>query len=285
MVDTLLEAVSAALGTRATGKSGLSGGDINEAYLVTLADGEHVFVKTHRRPPAGMFGAEARGLDWLRVEGGMKVPKVLAVSDEQPAYLVLEYLPSAAPAPRFDVLVGEGLSVLHHSGAPGYGLDHDNFIGSLPQSNRTRTTWAEFFGQMRLLPQVKRAVDGARGPTSWATRFDELVARLPDIVPEEGPHRLHGDLWGGNLHRDDRGLPVLIDPAVYAGHREVDLAMMQLFGGFSARVFAAYEAATPLAPGAAGRVALYQLYPLLVHVNLFGGGYVGSVERALSEYV
>ncbi len=285
MAEALLRAVSEALGVEASSLAPLTGGDINEAYLVSLKDGERVFVKTHRRAPPGMFGAEARGLDWLRVPGGLKVPEVLAVSDQRPAYLILEYLAPASAVRDFDERLGEGLSAMHHGDVVGFGLDHDNYIGSLPQKNEPCATWAEFFWQRRLQPQVERAVDDGRAPGDWHRRFDKLRVKLPALVPEERPHRLHGDLWGGNLHRDSRGQPALIDPAVYAGHREVDLAMMRLFGGFSPRVFAAYEAATPLAPGADERVALYQLYPLLVHVNLFGGGYVGSVERALSQYV
>ncbi|HEY6729066.1 MAG TPA: fructosamine kinase family protein, partial [Polyangiaceae bacterium] len=119
-----------------------------------------------------------------------------------------------------------------------------------------------------------------------AQKFDKLYAKLPDLCgPPEPPARLHGDLWGGNLHVDEDGAPVLIDPAVYGGHREVDLAMMRLFGGFGADVFSAYREAYPLASGHADRVPLYQLYPLMVHVNLFGPGYRGGVERALSRYI
>jgi fructosamine-3-kinase len=114
--------------------------------------------------------------------------------------------------------------------------------------------------------------------------FERLFAALPDLAgPDEPPARLHGDLWGGNLLVDDAGAPCLIDPAVYGGHREIDLAMMRLFGGFGPRVFAAYDEAWPLAPGHEERVGLYQLYPLMVHVNLFGGGYVGSVESSLDR--
>jgi protein-ribulosamine 3-kinase len=120
-----------------------------------------------------------------------------------------------------------------------------------------------------------------RGPRGWAQRFESLYKALPSFVPEEPPSRLHGDLWGGNLLVGPAGEPCLIDPAVYAGHREVDLAMMQLFGGFGANVFQAYTAAYPLLDGHQQRVPLYQIYPLLVHVNLFGGGYAAQVERAL----
>ncbi|HYP91419.1 MAG TPA: fructosamine kinase family protein, partial [Polyangiaceae bacterium] len=135
-------------------------------------------------------------------------------------------------------------------------------------------------------PQLERAVAAGRATPRLRTGAERLAARLAGLVgPGEPPARLHGDLWSGNLHVDAAGAPCLIDPAVYGGHREVDLAMMRLFGGFGERVFAAYHEAFPLAPGYAERVTLYQLYPLLVHVNLFGGGYVRSVESSLARYV
>jgi protein-ribulosamine 3-kinase len=174
--------------------------------------------------------------------------------------------------------------VLHRAGAPGFGLDHDNFIGRLPQANGPLATWAEFYRQRRLLPQLRRAVDGHLASAAMRRGFDYLLPRLEELVgPPEPPARLHGDLWAGNAIVDERGQPCLIDPAVHGGHRELDLGMMRLFGGFSARVFAAYEEAFPLAPGSEARVPLYQLYFLMVHVNLFGGSYVASVESALGR--
>jgi fructosamine-3-kinase len=208
---------------------------------------------------------------------------VLAVDAE---YLVLEYLDPGRPTGDFDERVGRGLAALHRAGPERFGLDHDNFIGRLPQSNTPCDDWAEFYQSRRLEPQLRMASDRGLADTAMRRDFDRLFARLTERVgPKEPPARLHGDLWGGNLHRDGHGEPVLIDPAVYGGHREVDLAMMRLFGGFSARVFAAYAEAWPLAAGHEERVSLYQLYPLLVHVNLFGGGYVGSVKRALRGHV
>jgi fructosamine-3-kinase len=138
----------------------------------------------------------------------------------------------------------------------------------------------------RLEPQVRLASEEGRVDAGLRRDFERLYARLPGLVgPPEPAARLHGDLWGGNLHRDGDGLPALVDPAVYGGHRELDLAMMRLFGGFSERCFAAYHEAWPLAPGHEARVGLCQLYPLLVHVNLFGGSYTSSVKRTLARYV
>jgi fructosamine-3-kinase len=277
------EAVGEALGSPVEDRSGLGGGDINVAHSVTLTDGRRVFVKTNASADPTMFPAEARGLAWLAEANALRIPEVLAAS---PDFLALELLTPGERVADFDERLGRGLARLHKTGAPSFGLDHDNFIGRLPQSNTPATTWAEFYEGERLLPQLERA--SAAGLASAAMRrgFDALFGCLTERVgPDEPPARLHGDLWGGNLHVDEEGRPCLIDPAVYGGHREMDLAMMRLFGGFSPRVFAAYHEAYPLAPGWEDRVPLYQLYPLMVHVNLFGRGYVGSVEGALRQVV
>jgi len=286
MTPELHEALEQRLGKPLRGAKPLGGGDINDAYQVALGDGTQLFVKTHPNPPPGMFEAEARGLRWLAEANAIRTPRVIAVSDTRPAYLALELMTPAKRRAAFDETLGRSLAALHAYGAPSFGLDHDNFIGRLAQSNAVTDDWASFYWSSRLEPLLLLAND--RGLIDSATRsaFDALQRVLPDRVgAAEPPSRLHGDLWGGNLHVDDQGQPALIDPAVYGGHREIDLAMMRLFGGFGERVFASYAEARPLTPGAAERVALYQLYPLLVHVNLFGGTYVGSVKRAVSDCV
>lgn len=278
--------IEQALGDRVQGAQPVSGGDINEAWEVELSTGRRVFVKLNARAPAGMFEAEAHGLDWLRAGGALRVPRVLAFGDAPHAFIALEHLGRGSPRRGFDDELGRGLALLHRSGAPSFGLERDNFIGSLPQDNRPAPSWPELYRERRLRPHVDRAARAGLLSAALVRRFDGLFAKLEDLVgPTEPAARLHGDLWGGNLHVDDDGAPCLIDPAVYGGHREVDLAMMRLFGGFGARVFAAYAEAWPLAPGHAERVSLYQLYPLLVHVNLFGRSYVGQLEHALERYV
>ena len=285
MTPALRQAVGQLSSANVARAVAVTGGDINEAAEVTLSDGRVVFVKWNARADPAMFPAEARGLRWLAEAGAIRVPRVVAVS-EHPSFIVLEFLRPAERRPAFDEELGRGLAALHLYGASSFGLDHDNFIGRLPQSNATAPSWAEFYREERLERQLRLAVDGGLATTRMTRDFERLFARLGELVgPVEPPARLHGDLWGGNLHADERGAPCLIDPAVYGGHREVDLAMMRLFGGFQARCFAAYEEAYPLAPGHADRVGLYQLYPLMVHVNLFGGSYVASVERTLSAYV
>jgi fructosamine-3-kinase len=282
-------AIETALGSRILRAASVSGGDINAAYRLDLDDGRRVFAKTNDRADPAMFPAEARGLAWLAEARALRTPEVIAVSSGrpgEPSFLVLELIESSSSARGFDEACGRGLAALHRFGAPSFGLDHDNFIGPLPQSNRACARWADFFREARLVPQLELAKRHGRADAALERSFDRLISRLDDLVgPDEPPARLHGDLWGGNLYVGDAGEPCLIDPACYGGHREIELAMMRLFGGFSERVFAAYAEHFPLAPGHADRVELYQLYPLMVHLNLFGAGYLSGVKNALGRYV
>jgi protein-ribulosamine 3-kinase len=288
-VDARLESsLTAALGARVRGARPLAGGDINDAYEVRLGDGREVFVKCNVSAPNDMFVAEARGLGWLAEAKTLRVPGVLAASgaNDLTPFLALELIRPAPRVPDFDDRLGRGLAALHRHGAATFGLDHDNYIGRLPQKNTFAVAWPEFYRVRRLGPQLKAAADAGLAPARVRRDFERLFAQLDDLcgLPEP-PARLHGDLWGGNLITDDRGEPCLIDPAVYGGHREIDLAMMKLFGGFGPRVFDAYKESFPLADGYRERRPLYQLYPLLVHVNLFGGGYLAQVEAALARLI
>ena len=288
-MDARVEAsLAAALGSRVLKARPLAGGDINEAYEAGLADGRAVFVKCNATAPNDMFVAEAHGLEWLAQAKALRVPAVLAASgaDQLTPFLALELVRPAQRARDFDERLGHGLAALHRHGAEAFGLDHDNYIGRLPQKNTFAVNWPEFYRVRRLGAQLKAAVDTGLATTRMRRDFERLFRQLDTLCgPPEPPARLHGDLWGGNLITDELGEPCLIDPAVYGGHREIDLAMMKLFGGFGPRVFAAYKEAFPLADGYRERVALYQLYPLMVHVNLFGGGYLGQVEAALARLV
>jgi protein-ribulosamine 3-kinase len=280
-------ALAETLGEDVRSASRITGGDINDAFEVVLADGRELFVKTNDNAPQGMFSAEARGLGFLAEARALSVPAVVAVVDAEhgPRCLVLELLRSRTRRALFDEALGRGLAALHAARPAGFGLDHDNFIGSLPQSNRPHATWCDFFRAERLEPQLRLAKETGRASSSLLSAFERLFARLPELLgPAEPPARLHGDLWGGNLHVDAAGAPCLIDPAAYGGHREVDLAMMRLFGGFGERVFTAYAEAFPLTHGHAERVGLYQVYPLLVHLNLFGGGYASQLASVLRRY-
>lgn len=274
-------ALAAALGSDLKSAREVVGGDINQAFAIRLVDGRRAFVKTHASPPPTMYAREADGLEWLAEAGALRVPEVLAVSE---TFLALELIEPGPPAADHDATLGRGLAALHRRGAPGFGWRANNFIGSLAQDNGAETDWTSFYARRRLEPQLRLAVQSGHA-SAWMQRaFDELLPRLGELVgPAEPPSRLHGDLWGGNCHTAPTGEPVLIDPAVYGGHREMDLAMMRLFGGFAPAVFDAYQEAWPLADGWRERLPLCQLYPLMVHVNLFGGSYVAPVERALSS--
>ena len=276
------EDIERALGSAFRSHQALAGGDICRAYLVVLDDQRRLFVKTRAEAPENMFSTEARGLDWLAETEALRVPEVVASGAN---FLALEFLESAPKMSGFDEELGRGLARMHRFQPEPPGLHFDNFIGPLPQCNTPCEEWTDFYARRRLQPRVEEAVQSGNAPRDWLRKFGNLYQALPGIIPDEPCSRLHGDLWGGNLLVGPSGEPCFIDPAVYNGHREIDLAMMKLFGGFSPTVFESYNESYTLQPGYRDRVDLYQLYPLLVHVNLFGGGYVSSVERALSRYL
>jgi fructosamine-3-kinase len=265
----------------------VGGGCISETYRVET-DGGRVFVKHHPGAPPGMCAAEADGLRALRAAAGdsLRIPAVVATDESggDAAWLALEWL---EPGPRgrgFGERLGRGLAALHRAEmSGGWGWEAPNYIGSLPQENAPTASWAEFWRDRRLLPQLRMAMDAGRD-TGPRAEWDRLLGRLPGLLADaedDGPSLLHGDLWGGNV-LSASGEPALIDPAVYRGHREADLAMTELFGGFGVDFHAAYHEAWPLLPGyRETRRGIYQLYYLLVHVTLFGGGYTGQALATL----
>lgn len=282
----VLAALAAAAGSDVAGTEPVGGGSINRALRVTLADGRRVFVKHHPDAPAGSYRAEAEGLAWLAAAGALRTPAVVALGEHPgPRFLALEWIERGAGGPAADEAFGRGLAALHRAAPRAFGLEADNSIGGLPQPNGPCEDWPAFYGRRRLAPMARRAVEARLLPVAFLERLERLCARLPDLCgPAEPPARLHGDLWSGNAIVEARGGPAVVDPAVYGGHREMDLAMMRLFGGFAPRAFAAYDEAHPLAPGHGERVELCQLYPVLVHVCLFGGGYARQAEGIVSRY-
>jgi fructosamine-3-kinase len=284
----LRRALEQTLASRVVQARSIRGGDINQAYAALLADGRTLFVKTHACPPPSMFLREAEGLRWLGEARALRVPEVVAAADAAApaAFLALEWIEEGRPCADHDERLGRGLALLHDSRAPGFGLATDNYLATLQQDNASSESWPSFYAERRLRPQLIRAVDSGRASSALKLGVERVISRIEALCgPPEPPARLHGDLWRGNAMTDRNGEPLLIDPAVYGGHREVDLAMMRLFGGFGPACFAAYHEARPLAAGHEQRVALYQLYPLLAHVNLFGGHYVAEVERALRSII
>ena len=233
-----------------------------------------------------MFKSEAQGLILLRGSNALVVPEVIhAGTAGSHQFLLLEYLEGGRRQTNFWVDFGSGLAKLHRMSADAFGLDHDNYIGSLPQSNSPSLSWVEFFIGQRLRIQLQIAVEHNRIGEEFVKKFDTLFDKLPSILPEEPPSLLHGDLWGGNLMISKAGRPGIIDPAVYYGHREVDLAMTKLFGGFDASYIDSYDEAYPLMPGYQERMTIYNLYPLLVHLNLFGGAYKAQVVEVVRRFV
>ncbi len=287
----LRDALGEQLGAPVEAAAPVYGGDINQAARIE-AGGTPYFVKWSDGAPPAMFPAEAYGLRLLRAPGAIRVPEVVAQGDADgdcPAYLVLEWIETGSRRGDRDAAMerfGTALAALHRVEADAHGLDRDNFIGRLPQPNTPAPSWSAFYRDRRIGAQVALARRLGRLPARRADLLERLMARLPDLLDDtiSPPALLHGDLWGGNYLLDDAGEPVLIDPAVYYGHREMDLAMSELFGGFSPRFYDAYHAAYPIDPDYEERRALYQLYYLLVHLNLFGESYGGRVDSIAARY-
>lgn len=262
----------------------LGGGDFAESYRATLADGRVVFAKTHRNPPPGFFTTEAFGLRWLRNADAVAVPEVLAVSDEPPL-LVLEWIDEGG-RPANDAAFGRSLAALHRAAAPAFGREDRRTTGSRGLPNDPCDSWVEFFATRRIEPLRRLAGDGRALSDAALVRLDVVIERLAELAgPPEPPARLHGDLWAGNRLIDTSGRSWLIDPAAFGGHREFDLSMMLLFGGFGPDAFAAYHDAFPLSDGWRDRVPLHQLAPLVVHAIKFAGSYPAAVDRALDTLV
>ena len=258
----------------------IAGGDINDAWAVELQSGERLFVKTRPDAPAGEYAAEAAGLRWLG--DAVTVPEVVAVDD---AFLALRWVDEGL---LDEEALGSDLAAMHAAGAPGFGwTPHGGALrlGAVELPGGESEDWATYYARWRIAPLADQAL--ARGALSREGRavIERVCERMADLAgPPEDPARLHGDLWSGNVMGGADGRPVLVDPAAYGGHREVDLAMLRLFGRISPTTLAAYEELLPLAEGHAERVQLYQLLPLLVHAVLFGGSYGASAAQAARRY-
>ena len=289
--------------------SPVGGGCINPSAKLTTAGGDQFFLKWNSSSPPEMFEAEADGLRGLALAEALRVPTVLGLGGSGnttgPGWLLLEFIPQGRPGPNYGKALGEGLATLHGSphraaaqagdresepaSESAFGWHRDNFIGSLPQENQPSEDWTSFWRDRRLEPQLKMARDRGHFTGERGRVLGTLLERLDTIMAgteKDGPVLIHGDLWSGNFYAGPSGDPVIIDPAVYRGAGEVDLAMMELFGSFPHGFREAYGSGRNLRPEYdAFRRDLYQLYYLLVHVNLFGGSYasgsIAAAERAL----
>lgn len=270
------------LGAAVAATAPVAGGDIATATKLRLSSGRSAFMKTLTHAPDGFFAAEAAGLRWLGDAGGVQVPEVLAVEAD---CLILAWVEPGKLTTEAAGDFGRALAKTHDAGTPSYGLDHDGYIGRLPLPNKSAPTWAEFYATRRVLPYLKLARDRGSITSEGAEAIEKLMGRLGELVPEEGPRRLHGDLWNGNVIWTHDGGCCVIDPAAHGGHRETDLAMLALFGlPHLPRVLQAYEEVSPLADGWSDRVGLHQLHPLLVHACLFGGGYGARAAEVAQRF-
>lgn len=291
-----------------TGTDRLSGGDINKAYGLTLNTGDHIFMKANAKSNADFFTAEAAGLSAIEATGTIKTPEILCTGTDDGeevgySFLLLKFIKSAKPRADYWEVFAQELAALHKadtkkimeigtgngdggtSGTAGkFGFFQNNFIGARPQDNTPAENWITFFRDYRLAPQFKAA--DSYFSESDRTQIIKLLDHLEDFLIEPvSPSLLHGDLWNGNVMCGPEGKAMLIDPAAYIGHAEVDLAMTELFGGFPERFYDAYREANPLEPGYENRRDLYNLYQLLNHLNLFGPTYLGPVLSIVEEYV
>lgn len=299
-VDAKLTSALARSPGRVVSSTRIGGGDINEAAALTTSSGDRLFLKWNAHAPAGMFEAEADGLEALRAAAGpdLVIPAVIAIGEaEGAAWLLMEFVGLDGPSggrsgpDEWAAQLGRGVAALHAADAEGapsppssYGWHRDNFIGRLPQVNGWDDDWSTFWRDRRIAPQVRRAAEAGLIAGAARQDLDHLLDRMDDALEgadQEGPSLLHGDLWGGNAMPAGDGRAAIYDPAVYRGHREVDLAMSELFG-FPAGFMPAYREVWPVDElYDVRRRDLYQLYYLLVHVNLFGRSYVsGSVAAA-----
>lgn len=261
--------------------SPLSGGDINEVFLFDSTKAKYVLKTNSASRFPGMFKAERSGLEALEQPGIIDVPRAIATGEiSGTAYLLLEFKETGAKKPDFWEDFGRKMAALHRVSDDDFGLDHDNYIGSLPQYNEKRDLASRFYIEMRLQTQIEMALKKG---------FDLHVSEaffknVESLVPDEDPSLVHGDLWNGNYLVNSEGQACLIDPAVAFAPREMDLGMMKLFGGFNETMFNAYQEIFPLQPGFEERVALWQLYYLLVHLNIFGAAYKSRVKAIISTY-
>lgn len=260
------------------------GGCINKAAVLETSEGK-MFVKWNYSNLHNMFDVEVKGLEILRSAGEMVIPNVLGLIEEHDeSFLFLEMIEPQKQEPRFWADFGVRLAKLHRHTSRSFGLEYDNYIGSLPQKNNQMDSWVDFFYQNRLMAQLNLAFENHKMDRSIMIHFENLYKRLNEILPVEAPALLHGDLWGGNVLKATDGTVSLIDPAVYYGHREMEMAYTKLFDNNPIEFYWAYNEEFPLASGFKERIEIYNLYPLLVHVNLFGGGYVNQVKKIVSKY-
>jgi protein-ribulosamine 3-kinase len=282
----MLEQLEGLVGESLRLDGAVHGGDINQAFGATTTSGRRFFIKANAHSPRGMFTAEAEGLRALgAVAGGCAVPEVVAVSEE-PALLVLSWIERGRATQAYWEALGRGLAAQHRATRDTFGFEGDNFIGHTPQPNPSESDWIPFYRDHRIVFQQRVLREKGRCSSSLDRLLDTFCDRMDEwLQTDEPPALLHGDLWGGNAMADASGAAVIYDPAAYYGCREADVAMTELFGGFDSAFYAAYNEVYPLQPGYPERRDLYNLYHVLNHANLFGGGYASQAEGILRRFL
>jgi protein-ribulosamine 3-kinase len=262
------------------------GGCINEGGKLQTDAGTFFLKWNSAKRFPSMFRAEAKGLSLLKKTEAIEIPPVITVDeDDDYQYILLGFVEQGPQAKSYWKDLGSRLATLHKTTDAQFGLDHENYIGSLRQFNTASKSWIDFFIHQRLNIQLKIAVDSGLAGGQMMKAFETLYPKLTSLLSEENPALLHGDLWSGNIITTNKGEPCLIDPAVYFGCREVDLAMTRLFGSFPTEFYHAYDQTYPLLPDYEERLDLYNLYPLLVHLNLFGAQYKSAIMGILNRFI
>jgi protein-ribulosamine 3-kinase len=263
----------------------VGGGSINNTYRIKTAK-QTFFCKLNSQAELpGMFEAEQNGLALLASKQVIRIPRVIANAQKDGTQiLILEWIEQGLKSDTFWETFGRQLAALHHVQHNQFGLAPDNYMGALPQSNKATGSWIEFFIHQRLQPQINLALGHKLLEPAHAKQFEKLSQQLGVIFPEEPPTLLHGDLWSGNFLCDEKGKPVLIDPSVYYGHRSMDMAMTTLFGGFDARFYESYNYHFPLPANYRQQWEVCNLYPLLIHLNLFGKSYLTDILNTIRQY-
>jgi len=263
----------------------VSGGCINSAIGLKCIEGFYFLKWNKKTTYPFMFEAEMKGLQELHKTGVISVPLPIFTAEvDNFSFLAMNFIESGQKQALFWTEFGNRLAALHKYTQASFGLDHDNYIGSLPQSNNRHETWVSFFIEERLEKLVKKACDKDLLASKHLKAFENLYIKLPELFEEDPPALLHGDLWSGNYMADAQGLPCLIDPAIYFGHREMDIGMSLLFGGFAEEFYNVYNEAWPMEKGWRQRIEIWNLYPLLVHLILFGAGYRKSIENVILKF-
>lgn len=286
-IDQLTKILQQSIGssTKISSCHPVGGGCINQCFHL-VADSRAYFVKCNEPPYLDMFEKEQEGLVALASHSNLLVPiPINSGIVESRSYLIMEFIESSSQSTYYWERLGEGLAGMHRQTKDQFGWETDNYIGRLPQSNCWHQSWTKYFVQERLQPQIRLAKDSRILPPDVQIDLEKLCGKMDQYIVQEPPAFLHGDLWSGNLMTGPLGEPCLMDPAVYYGHREIELAFTMLFGGFNEKFYQAYNQSYPLSTGYQQRFDIYNIYPLLVHLNLFGSSYLNDIKQILRTYL